>query len=41
MRVLPELIGLMEKAEKKAIDLGVLDLDGEVPPPPEPGGDEK
>ncbi len=36
VRILPELIGLLEEAEKKAVELGVLNLDGEVPPPPEP-----
>ena len=35
VRILPELIGLLEEAEKKAVELGVLNLDGEVPPPPE------
>jgi len=39
VRVLPELIGLLEQAEKKAIELGVLDTEGEIPPPPEPEGD--
>ena len=37
VRVLPELIGLLEAAEKKAIELGVLEADGGPPPPPEPG----
>ena len=41
VRVLPELIGLLEQAEKKAIELGVLNVDGEVPPPPEPEGEEQ
>lgn len=36
VRVLPELIGLLEEAEKKAIELGVLEEGDEVPPPPEP-----
>ena len=35
VRVLPELIGLLEEAEKKAIELGVLEEGDEVPPPPE------
>lgn len=35
VRILPELIGLLEEAEKKAVELGVLNLEGEVPPPPE------
>jgi len=35
VRVLPELIGLLEDAEKKAVALGVLDLDEGPPPPPE------
>lgn len=35
VKVLPELIGLLEEAEKKAIELGVLDEGDEVPPPPE------
>jgi hypothetical protein len=38
VRILPQLIGMLEAAEKKAVELGVLDLDGEVPPPPEPEG---
>jgi Transcriptional Coactivator p15 (PC4) len=37
VRVLPELIGLLEEAEKKAIELGVLSPDDGPPPPPEPG----
>ncbi len=41
VRVLPQLIGLMVDAEKKAEELGVLNMDGEVPPPPEPEGDEQ
>ncbi len=36
VRILPQLIGLLEDAEKKAVELGVLNLEGEVPPPPEP-----
>ncbi len=40
VRVLPQLIGMLEAAEKKAVELGVLNLDGEVPAPPEPAGDE-
>jgi Transcriptional Coactivator p15 (PC4) len=35
VRVLPELIGLLEEAEKKAIELGVLEEGSEIPPPPE------
>ena len=35
VKVLPELIGLLEEAEKKAIELGVLEEGDEVPPPPE------
>lgn len=34
VRVLPELIGLLEEAEKKAIELGVLDPEEGQPPPP-------
>lgn len=34
VKVLPELIGLLEEAEKKAIELGVLEVDEGVPPPP-------
>ena len=41
VRVLPRLIGLLEEAEKKAIELGVLNVDGEVPAPPEPEGEEQ
>jgi hypothetical protein len=41
VRVLPQLIGLLEEAEKKAIELGVLNVDGEVPAPPEPEGEEE
>ena len=33
-KVLPELIGLLEQAEKKAIELGVLEKDDAQPPPP-------
>jgi len=36
VKVLPELIGLLEEAEKKAIELGVLDPEASPPPPPEP-----
>ena len=35
VRVLPELIGLLEEAEKKAIELGVLEEGSDFPPPPE------
>lgn len=35
VKVLPELIGLLEDAERKAIELGVLDEDGGQPPPPD------
>jgi hypothetical protein len=35
VKVLPELIGLLEQAEKKAIELGVLDAEDGVPPPPD------
>ena len=41
VRVLPRLIGLLEEAEKKAIELGVMNMDGEVPAPPEPEGEEQ
>jgi hypothetical protein len=34
VKVLPELIGLLEQAEKKAIELGVLGADDAQPPPP-------
>ena len=34
VKVLPELIGLLEQAEKKAIELGVLEQDDAQPPPP-------
>lgn len=34
VKVLPELIGLLEQAEKKAIELGVLTEDDAQPPPP-------
>jgi len=34
VKVLPELIGLLEQAEKKAIELGVLEKDDAQPPPP-------
>ena len=37
VKVLPQLIGLLEQDEKKAIELGVLDPDDGQPPPPEPG----
>lgn len=37
VKVLPELIGLLEDAEKKAIELGLLEGDDDQPPPPEPG----
>jgi len=36
VKILPELIGLLEEAEKKAIELGVIGGEDEVPPPPEP-----
>lgn len=39
VRILPELIGLLEDAEKKAVELGVLDPDSGPPPPPEPPSD--
>jgi hypothetical protein len=34
VKVLPELIGLLEDAEKKAIELGVLGGEDDQPPPP-------
>ena len=34
VKVLPELIGLLEAAEKKAIELGVLEPEDDGPPPP-------
>ncbi len=34
VKVLPELIGLLEQAEKKAVELGVLEKDDAQPPPP-------
>lgn len=34
VKVLPELIGLLEDAEKKCVELGVLGAD-DGPPPPE------
>lgn len=37
VRVLPELIGLLEEAERKAIELGVLEPDEGSQPPPPPG----
>jgi hypothetical protein len=41
VKVLPELIGLLEDAEKKAIELGLLDeSDDQPPPPPSEPGDE-
>lgn len=35
VKVLPELIGLLEQAEKKAVELGVLTQDDAQPPPPD------
>ena len=35
VKVLPELIGLLEQAEKKAVELGVLGEDDAQPPPPD------
>lgn len=40
VKVLPELIGLLEDAEKKAIELGLLTADDDQPPPPPDSGDE-
>lgn len=36
VRVLPELIGLLEEAEKEATKMGLISEDDGPPPPPEP-----
>lgn len=36
VRILPELIGLLQDAEKKAVELGLIEPVTDQPPPPEP-----